>query len=139
MHINAIQHSGGEDQKRKATGAHILGVDFSEKDSHAAYYLQEQEITRIDVIDYISHGVTKIKPVSESQPSQEEPSTSQQAGDDEEAPTPLEQWAVDLNAQAEQGKLDPVIGRDHELDRVVQVLCRRRKNNPLLVGEAGGW
>lgn len=135
MHVNATHGSAGSDKaKRQVTGAHILVSLFSEKDAHAVYFLQEQEINRIDIIEYLSHGVSKVKPSKEPTP---ETITNETVEDVEEQNTPLQQWAVDLNQLAEQGKLDPVVGREHELDRVVQVLCRRRKNNPLLVGEAG--
>lgn len=136
MHVNATQGSAGADNsKRQVTGAHILVSLFSEKDAHAVYYLQEQEISRIDIIEYLSHGTSKDKLIKAPAPRVigNEPSETPE----EEASTPLQQWAVDLNELAEQGKLDPVVGREFELDRVVQVLCRRRKNNPLLVGEAG--
>lgn len=137
MHVNATQGSSTSttNTKRQVTGAHILVSLFSEKDAHAVYYLQDQEINRIDIIDYLSHGTTKNKLLKDQTPTP----VIQESSDatEEEASTPLQQWAVDLNELAKQGKLDPVVGRDHELDRVVQVLCRRRKNNPLLVGEAG--
>lgn len=136
MHVNATHGSGGSDKaKRQVTGAHILVSLFSEKDSHAVHFLQEQEINRIDIVEYLSHGTSKDKPVQQSAPR----AISHESAEvvEEEQNTPLQQWAVDLNELAEQGKLDPVVGREQELDRVVQVLCRRRKNNPLLVGEAG--
>ncbi|NLB30206.1 MAG: AAA family ATPase, partial [Alcaligenaceae bacterium] len=136
MHVNATQGSAGADNsKRQVTGAHILVSLFSEKDAHAVYYLQEQEISRIDIIEYLSHGTSKDKQVKAPAPRTIGNESSE--APEEEASTPLQQWAVDLNELAKQGKLDPVVGREHELDRVVQVLCRRRKNNPLLVGEAG--
>lgn len=137
MHVNATQGSSTSttNTKRQVTGAHILVSLFSEKDAHAVYYLQDQEINRIDIIDYLSHGTTKNKLLKDQTPTPVIQETSDAT--EEEASTPLQQWAVDLNELAKQGKLDPVVGRDHELDRVVQVLCRRRKNNPLLVGEAG--
>ncbi|NLA51661.1 MAG: ATP-dependent Clp protease ATP-binding subunit ClpA [Alcaligenaceae bacterium] len=137
MHVNATQGSAGADSsKRQVTGAHILVSLFSEKDAHAVYYLQEQEISRIDIIEYLSHGTSKDVVPKAPTPPQIVGNESGEAPE-EEASTPLQQWAVDLNLLAEQGKLDPVVGREYELDRVVQVLCRRRKNNPLLVGEAG--
>lgn len=135
MHVNAVQGSAADKARRQVTGAHILVSLFSEKDAHAVYFLQEQEINRIDIIEFLSHGQSKDK-------AGKDPATQGNAQEgagaaEEEQSTPLQQWAVDLNELAEQGKLDPVLGREHELDRVVQVLCRRRKNNPLLVGEAG--
>ena len=136
MHVNATQGSAGSDNaKRQVTGAHILVSLFSEKDSHAVYYLQEQEISRIDIIEYLSHGASKDNQSKATTPRVISNESSEAPED--EASSPLQQWAVDLNELARQGRLDPVVGREHELDRVVQVLCRRRKNNPLLVGEAG--
>lgn len=136
MHVNATQGSAGSDNaKRQVTGAHILVSLFSEKDSHAVYYLQEQEISRIDIIEYLSHGTSKDNESKAPAPRVISNESSEAPEDD--ASSPLQQWAVDLNELARQGRLDPVVGREHELDRVVQVLCRRRKNNPLLVGEAG--
>ncbi|SUA52214.1 ATP-dependent Clp protease ATP-binding subunit ClpA [Oligella ureolytica] len=136
MHVNATQGSAGSDNaKRQVTGAHILVSLFSEKDSHAVYYLQEQEISRIDIIEYLSHGTSKDNESKAPAPRVISNESSEAPEDD--ASSPLQQWAVDLNELARQGRLDPVVGREHELDRVVQVLCRRRKNNPLIVGEAG--
>lgn len=136
MHVNATQGSApGDKAKRQVNGAHILVSLFSEKDAHAVYFLQEQEINRIDIIEYLSHGLSKDRPTNDPAPQTAAQEGAEAA--DEEQNTPLQQWAVDLNDLAERGKLDPVLGREHELDRVVQVLCRRRKNNPLLVGEAG--
>lgn len=136
MHVNATHGSASSDKsKREVTGAHILVSLFSEKDAHAVYFLQEQEINRIDIIEYLSHGVTKDK--VDKEPEQKALPNNTVEAVEEEQSTPLQQWAVNLNELAQQGKLDPVVGREHELDRVVQVLCRRRKNNPLLVGEAG--
>lgn len=135
MHVNAVQGSAADKARRQVTGAHILVSLFSEKDAHAVYFLQEQEINRIDIIEFLSHGQSKDKAGKDPAP---QGNAQEGAGAaEEEQSTPLQQWAVDLNELAEQGKLDPVLGREHELDRVVQVLCRRRKNNPLLVGEAG--
>lgn len=131
----AIMHvSSNGNAKSPATGANVLVAIFSEKDSHAVFYLQEQNITRLDVVNYISHGITKSAapaPDDSSAPSDAQP------GEPEENKSPLALYASDLNAQAKAGKIDPLIGRDSEIERVVQILCRRRKNNPLLVGEAG--
>jgi len=131
----AIMHvSAGGTGKKPVTGANVLVAIFGEKDSHAVYYLQQQGVTRLDVVNFLSHGITK-QPQEESaaapkeQPGLEEPSESRQS--------PLDQYANDLNAAALAGRIDPLIGREHEVERVIQVLCRRRKNNPLLVGEAG--
>ncbi|HYG46261.1 MAG TPA: ATP-dependent Clp protease ATP-binding subunit ClpA [Bordetella sp.] len=131
----AIMHvSAGGTGKKPVTGANVLVAIFGEKDSHAVYYLQQQGVTRLDVVNFLSHGITK-QPQEESaatpkeQPSLEEPAEARQS--------PLDQYATDLNAAALAGRIDPLIGREYEVERVIQVLCRRRKNNPLLVGEAG--
>jgi len=131
----AIMHvSSNGNTKSPATGANVLVAIFSEKDSHAVFYLQEQNVTRLDVVNYISHGITK-----SAAPSPDESATPSepQAGESEENKSPLALYASDLNELAKAGKIDPLIGRDSEIERVVQILCRRRKNNPLLVGEAG--
>jgi ATP-dependent Clp protease ATP-binding subunit ClpA len=124
-----VQSSG----KKEVTGANVLVAIFGEKDSHAVYFLHQQGVTRLDVVNYISHGITK---ATQSQPPKQE---SQEADQEEgrESGGALETYTVNLNAQALVGKIDPLIGRDRELERVIQTLCRRRKNNPLLVGEAG--
>ncbi|HET7359617.1 MAG TPA: ATP-dependent Clp protease ATP-binding subunit ClpA [Rhodanobacteraceae bacterium] len=125
-----VQSSG----RKEVTGANVLVAIFGEKDSHAVYFLHQQEVTRLDVVNYISHGIAKIG---------EDPSASPAAGDheaEEGAETkanPLTEYASNLNELAAQGKIDPLIGRQDEIERTIQVLCRRRKNNPLYVGEAG--
>jgi ATP-dependent Clp protease ATP-binding subunit ClpA len=123
-----VQSSG----KKEVNGANVLVAIYGEKDSHAVYFLQKQGVTRLDVVNYISHGISKV-------PQQKAPAETEQAeGESEkEQAGPLEQYTINLNALALQGKIDPLIGRDKELERVIQILCRRRKNNPLLVGEAG--
>jgi len=123
-----VQSSG----KNEVTGANVLVAIFSEQESQAVYFLKKQEITRLEVVNYISHGISKIN--------EEEPGAGEAIGDDdagEKNQDPLSQFATNLNKLAEQGKIDPLIGRKEELERTVQVLCRRRKNNPLFVGEAG--
>ncbi|CAM5204599.1 ATP-dependent Clp protease ATP-binding subunit ClpA [Oligella ureolytica] len=138
MHVNATQGSAGADNsKRQVTGAHILVSLFSEKDAHAVYYLQEQEISRIDIIEYLSHGTSKDKQVKAPAPRTIGNESSE--APEEEASTPLQQWAVDLNELAKQGKLDPVVGREHELDRVVQVLCRRRQKQSFIGRRGRSW
>ncbi len=122
-----VQSSG----KKEVNGANVLVAIYGEKDSHAVYFLQKQGVTRLDVVNFISHGISKVP--QQKAPAEGETETEgeqQQAG-------PLEQYTINLNALALQGKIDPLIGRDKELERVIQILCRRRKNNPLLVGEAG--
>jgi ATP-dependent Clp protease ATP-binding subunit ClpA len=122
-----VQSSG----KKEVTGANVLVAIYGEKDSHAVYYLQKQGITRLDVVNFIAHGVSKVQPLkAPAEGEHEAEEEKQQAG-------PLESYTINLNALALQGKIDPLIGRDKELERVIQTLCRRRKNNPLLVGEAG--
>jgi len=130
-----VQSSG----KKEVTGANVLVAIFGEKESHAVYFLQRQEVSRLDVVNFISHGIAKDN-TGASAP--ETPSSSEsESGDGEsDAPQPggaLENFTQNLNQQALMGKIDPLIGRDKEVERVIQTLCRRRKNNPLLVGEAG--
>src|SRR5436309_15447655 len=106
---------------------------FGEKESKAVYFLNQRGVTRLDVVNYIAHGITKT-----SQKKDEKQESAKDAGDGEQQPAgALEAYTVNLNHMAKSGKIDPLIGREHEIERVVQVLCRRRKNNPLLVGEAG--
>ena len=129
MHVQSTSNG-----KKEVTGANVLVAIFGEKDSHAVYFLQQQGVTRLDVVNFISHGVRKdqTEPAKPADSAQEvEEST---AGGKE---SPLDQFTQNLNMLARQGKIDPLIGRDSEVERVIQVLCRRRKNNPLLVGEAG--
>ncbi|HSU64968.1 MAG TPA: ATP-dependent Clp protease ATP-binding subunit ClpA [Burkholderiales bacterium] len=124
-----VQSSG----KKEVTGANVLVAIFGEKDSHAVYFLQQQGIARLDVVNYISHGITKTPQAHQGKGEQE----ADQEGQAETSNSPLDNYTQNLNALALAGKIDPLIGRDTELERVVQTLCRRRKNNPLLVGEAG--
>ncbi|MDP3583895.1 MAG: ATP-dependent Clp protease ATP-binding subunit ClpA [Thiobacillus sp.] len=123
-----VQSSG----KKEVTGANVLVAVFGEKDSHAVYFLTQQGVTRLDIVNFISHGITKT-PQSEPVRPDEVAESSSEAP----AASPLDSFAQNLNTQALAGKIDPLIGRDQELERVIQTLCRRRKNNPLLVGEAG--
>jgi ATP-dependent Clp protease ATP-binding subunit ClpA len=125
-----VQSSG----KKEVTGANVLVAIFGEKDSHAVYFLQQQGIARLDVVNYISHGITKTPQAHQGKAADQE---SEQEGQTETSNSPLDNYTQNLNALALAGKIDPLIGRDKELERVVQTLCRRRKNNPLLVGEAG--
>src|SRR5512135_181185 len=130
MHVQSTSNG-----KKEVTGANVLVAIFGEKDSHAVYYLHQQGVTRLDVVNFISHGITK----SGQAEDKSKPATGEEAQDAEgkEQPSPLEQYTQNLNALAKDGKIDPLIGREPEVERVIQVLCRRRKNNPLLVGEAG--
>jgi len=127
-----VQSSG----RKEVTGANVLVAIFGEKDSHAVYFLNQQEINRLDVVNYISHGVAKISqdPLSQQQGSD---AGKEGEGGDEPRGNPLVEFAANLNDLAKQGKIDPLIGRVEEIERTIQVLCRRRKNNPLYVGEAG--
>ena len=123
-----VQSSG----KKEVTGANVLVALFGEKDSHAVYFLQQQGVNRLDVVNYISHGISKVQ--EGAAPRQEPEQENEQEPAQSSA---LDSYTQNLNNQALAGKIDPLIGRDLELERVVQTLCRRRKNNPLLVGEAG--
>ena len=133
----AIMHvQSSSNGKKEVTGANVLVAIFGEKDSHAVYYLHQQGITRLDVVNYISHGITKQPP--EKEKAGAEKAENQEAEQESEGKqSPLEQYTQNLNKSAAEGKIDPLIGRESELERVIQTLCRRRKNNPLLVGEAG--
>jgi ATP-dependent Clp protease ATP-binding subunit ClpA len=124
-----VQSSG----KKEVTGANVLVAIFGEKDSHAVYFLHQKGVTRLDVVNFISHGISKV-PQAGSAKQQESESDSD--GEQQQGGA-LETYTMNLNALALAGKIDPLIGRERELERVVQTLCRRRKNNPLLVGEAG--
>ncbi len=123
-----VQSSG----KKEVNGANVLVAIFGEKDSHAVYYLQKQGISRLDVVNFISHGISKVPQSTARTETDVETEAEPQT-----AAGPLESYTINLNALAQQGKIDPLIGREKELERVIQTLCRRRKNNPLLVGEAG--
>ena len=123
-----VQSSG----KKEVTGANVLVAVFGEKDSHAVYFLGQQGVTRLDIVNFISHGISK---TPQSEPVR--PDEATESGPESPASSPLDSFAQNLNNQALAGKIDPLIGRDQELVRVIQTLCRRRKNNPLLVGEAG--
>jgi ATP-dependent Clp protease ATP-binding subunit ClpA len=127
-----VQSSG----KKEVTGANVLVAIFSEQESQAVYFLDQQDITRLDVVNYISHGISKV-PSSSPDRSAENPDNVDPDGSEKTAGNPLTAYATNLNELARKGKIDPLIGRDKELERTIQVLCRRRKNNPLLVGEAG--
>ena len=135
----AIMHVQSTDSgKKEVTGANVLVAIFGEKDSHAVYYLHQQGVTRLDVVNFISHGIRKSDPPEPAKSN--DGAASGEGGEKEEADnkgSPLDQFTTNLNNLARDGKIDPLIGREHEVERVIQVLCRRRKNNPLLVGEAG--
>ena len=132
-----VQSSG----RTEVTGANVLVAIFAERESNAAYFLQEQDMTRYDAVNYIAHGVAKdpafgeARPVTGAQDEHEDQASAPVEGEAKESA--LAKYCVDLNAKATQGEVDPLIGRDHEVERCIQVLCRRRKNNPLLVGDPG--
>jgi ATP-dependent Clp protease ATP-binding subunit ClpA len=130
-----VQSSGREE----VTGANVLVAIFAERESHAAYFLQEQDMTRYDAVNYISHGIAKRPGLSEARPVRgAEEETDAKSGDEpKKKGDALEAYCVNLNKKAKDGKIDPLIGRDAEISRTIQVLCRRQKNNPLFVGEAG--
>ncbi len=126
-----VQSSG----KKEVTGANVLVAIFGEQDSQTVFLLNKQNITRLDVVNYISHGIAKN---AQDEPEETEESSGEYPAEEGEGEgKPLDKYATNLNAKAEAGGIDPLIGRDHEVERASQVLCRRRKNNPLLVGEAG--
>jgi ATP-dependent Clp protease ATP-binding subunit ClpA len=130
-----VQSSGREE----VTGANVLIAIFAERESHAAYFLQEQDMTRYDAVNYISHGIAKRPGVSETRPVRgvDEETETKGNEDSKKKGEALETYCVNLNKKARDGKIDPVIGRNSEINRTIQVLCRRQKNNPLFVGEAG--
>ena len=131
--IMHVQSTGSG--KKEVTGANVLVAIFGEKDSHAVYYLHQQGVTRLDVVNFIAHGIKKSDP-----PEPAKSGDGRGEGEKEESEgkaSPLDQFTQNLNQLARDGKIDPLIGRELEVERVIQILCRRRKNNPLLVGEAG--
>ena len=132
--IMHVQSTGSG--KKEVTGANVLVAIFGEKDSHAVYYLHQQGVTRLDVVNFIAHGIKKSDP-PEPTKSSENQAELEEGGEKSEKQSPLEQYTQNLNQLAKEGKIDPLIGREYEVERVIQILCRRRKNNPLLVGEAG--
>src|SRR5882757_9347469 len=129
MHVQAAG-------RQQMTTGNVLASMFRERDSHAVYLLEKQGVSRFDVINYISHGVAKVEggaPVVQRTPRGAE----DEGGEDQKVSNPLESFCVDLTQRAREGKIDPLIGRANELERIIQVLSRRRKNNPLLIGEPG--
>ncbi|MDB5878633.1 MAG: clpA, partial [Variovorax sp.] len=137
--IMHVQSTGNG--KKEVTGANVLVAIFGEKDSHAVYYLHQQGVTRLDVVNFIAHGIKKSDPPEAAKGAAESSSNEGEegggGGEKNEKSSPLEQFTQNLNQLAKEGKIDPLIGREYEVERVIQILCRRRKNNPLLVGEAG--
>jgi len=133
-----VQSSGREE----VTGANVLVAMFAERESHAAYFLQEQEMTRYDAVNYISHGIAKRSDMNETrsvrgaEQDDDAPSSSDE-GSAKSSTEALDAYCVNLNEKARKGKIDPLIGRDKEIERTIQILCRRQKNNPLFVGDPG--
>src|SRR5215472_2118187 len=130
-----VQSSGREE----VTGANVLVAIFAERESHAAYFLQEQDMTRYDAVNYISHGIAKRPGMSEARPERgaDEDNDTKSGDEPKKKGDALDAYCVNLNKKAREGKIDPLIGRESEINRTIQVLCRRQKNNPLFVGEAG--
>ena len=135
--IMHVQSTGNG--KKEVTGANVLVAIFGEKDSHAVYYLHQQGVTRLDVVNFIAHGIKKSDPPEATKGPETNQSEQEEgaATEKNEKASPLEQFTQNLNQLAKDGKIDPLIGREYEVERTIQILCRRRKNNPLLVGEAG--
>ncbi|MEJ2125682.1 MAG: ATP-dependent Clp protease ATP-binding subunit ClpA, partial [Alphaproteobacteria bacterium] len=130
-----VQSSGREE----VTGANVLVAIFAERESHAAYFLQEQEMTRFDAVNYISHGIAKRPGMSEPRVARgvDDAATMESSDDKKRSGDALEVYCINLNEKAREGRIDPLIGRVQEVDRTIQVLCRRQKNNPLFVGDPG--
>lgn len=125
-----VQSSGN----KEVTGANVLVAIFGEQESQAVYLLKQQDINRLDVVNFISHGISKVSDDKEHPASS---GSEEEAGTENAGASPLDNFATNLNELARQGRIDPLIGRQHEVERTIQILCRRRKNNPLFVGEAG--
>jgi ATP-dependent Clp protease ATP-binding subunit ClpA len=128
-----VQSSG----KKEVSGANVLVSIFGERDSQSVYYLEKQQVTRLDVVNFISHGISKVDQERQQQQPQESSQNSDEEHSDTAPKNPLDVFTINLNELAKQGKIDPLIGRQLEIERTLQILCRRRKNNPLFVGEAG--
>ena len=126
-----VQSSG----QAEVTGANVLIAIFNEQESQSVFFLKQQQIARIDIVNYVAHGISKVEGNNEGDTTPD--GVSGDASDDEAAQTALEAFATKLNEMARRGQIDPLVGRDEEVERVIQILCRRRKNNPLLVGESG--
>src|ERR1700683_1550747 len=126
-------------RREEGAAANVRGAIFAERESHAAYFLQEQDMTRYDAVNYISHGIAKRPGMSESRPvrGSDEENDSKSGDEQKKKVDALDAYCVNLNKKAREGKIDPLIGREAEINRTIQVLCRRQKNNPLFVGDAG--
>ena len=123
--------------KKEVNGTNVLSAMFAEKESHAVYFLHQQDVTRFDVVNFIAHGIAKVSDEGLSLPAPDGDDVDLGDKDDEEGRSALAMFAINLNEQAMAGRIDPLIGRGSEIERTIQILCRRRKNNPLFVGEAG--
>jgi ATP-dependent Clp protease ATP-binding subunit ClpA len=128
-----VQSAGREE----VTGANVLVSLFSERESHAVFFLQGQNMTRFDAVNYISHGITKSENGEQAEAEKDDGDEERQGGEGKKAPNALEAYCVNLNVKATEGGIDPLIGRSDEVDRTIQILCRRQKNNPLYVGDPG--
>jgi ATP-dependent Clp protease ATP-binding subunit ClpA len=128
-----VQSSG----RQEVTGANVLVAMFSERESHAVYYLQEQDMSRFDAVNYISHGIAKVPGRSENRSVRSADEETEEEEENKSASEALDTYCVNLNKKAADGKIDPLIGREAEIERTIQVLCRRTKNNPLYVGDSG--
>ncbi|WP_196157948.1 ATP-dependent Clp protease ATP-binding subunit ClpA [Reinekea sp. G2M2-21] len=128
-----VQSSG----KKEVTGANVLVAIFSEQESQAVYFLKQQSISRIDVVNFIAHGISKVQSDDPEHQDFHQESMQEDGSAESSSGNPLDSFATNLNEAAANGRIDPLVGRDYEVDRVVQILSRRRKNNPLLVGETG--
>lgn len=128
-----VQSSG----KKEVTGANVLVAIYSEQESQAVYFLKMQSIARLDIVNFITHGISKVSDDNANSDSIQSDDVSEGAEGAAASTDPLENYAINLNVVAEEGRIDPLVGRDHEVERVTQILSRRRKNNPLLVGESG--
>ncbi len=133
--IMHVQSTGSG--KKEVVGANVLVAIFGEKDSHAVYYLHQQGVTRLDVVNFIAHGIKKNDPPEPAKSGEPQAEGEESGVEKNEKSSPLELYTQNLNQMAKDGKIDPLIGREYEVERAIQILCRRRKNNPLLVGEAG--
>src|SRR5450756_1883706 len=133
--IMHVQSTGSG--KKEVIGANVLVAIFGEKDSHAVYYLHQQGVTRLDVVNFIAHGIKKSDPPESVKTGEGQSESEEGVAEKNEKSSPLEQYTQNLTQLSRDGKIDPLIGREYEVERVIQILCRRRKNNPLLVGEAG--
>ena len=132
----AMLHVQSSD-KDEVTGANALVALFSERDSYAVYFLQQQDMNRLDAVSYLSHGISKASNPFTQPPSQEQAETKDKPDTKSKKETALDQFTVNLNSKAQKGKIDPLIGRSTEINRTIQILCRRSKNNPLYVGDPG--